>query len=158
MSSQSQPIVASNGQPEAVRPAAWDGGKCRVPMWMMGCPAGHCDEQAFGPQLPRRVLQHVRGWWHDKLPYCFGPCCPKHGGPREGDPILFQDGLTPEGRQMWCAVMPGFINLQESEAGFDGDPLVAIAHLRASITKALGDSRDAEGDRPAGQLRDEPND
>jgi len=34
---------------------------------------------------------------------------------------------------MWCAVMPGFVNLQESDAGFSGDPLLAIANLRAAL-------------------------
>jgi hypothetical protein len=114
------------------KPAAWEGGKCRVPMWWgYGGPAGHCGKEAFGEQLPKLVLRDLRGW-PDAL-YCFGPCCPDHGGPRAGDPIMFQDGLTDEGRPMWCAVMPGFINLQESEAGFDGNPLVALKNLRAAL-------------------------
>lgn len=112
-------------------PAPWEGGKCQVPMWMGGAPSGHCGEQAFGPQLPERLLSETRGGrdW----PYCYGPCCPKHGGPRTGEPIVFQDGLTPEGRPMWCAVMPGFVNLQESAAGFSGSPVKAVALLRASL-------------------------
>jgi hypothetical protein len=61
-----------------------------------------------------------------------------HGGPREGEPIVFQDGLTPEGRPMWCAVMPDFINLQESLAGFDGDPVRSVSNLRAALAKATG--------------------
>lgn len=118
-------------------PAPWEGGKCRVPMWMMGCPSGFCDEPAFGPQYPREVLYQQRGWF-DREPYCFGPCCHKHGGPKEGEPILFRDGLTPEGRPMYCAVMPGFENLQESPAGFDGNGIRAIANLRAEVAKATG--------------------
>lgn len=39
---------------------------------------------------------------------------------------------------MWCAVMPGFRNLQEDPAGFDGDANEAIRKLRAEITKAEG--------------------
>lgn len=111
----------------------WKGGKCRVPMWMAGVPAGFCDEHGFGPQLPLEVLSHDRGW--NDSPYCHGPCCPKHGGPKAGDPILFTDGLTSEGRPMWCAVMPDFENLQESPAGYSGNPLEAIAELRAAIAK-----------------------
>lgn len=111
----------------------WKGGKCRVPMWIMGCPAGHCGEQAFGPQLPMEILR-LSGW--PDRPYCFGPCCPKHGGPREGEEILFQDGYTGEGRPMWCAVMPDFENLQESPAGFDGNPVKARANLRNALAKA----------------------
>jgi hypothetical protein len=37
---------------------------------------------------------------------------------------------------MWCAVDPGFENLQESPAGFDGNPFVALANL----AKARGES------------------
>ncbi len=37
---------------------------------------------------------------------------------------------------MWCAVQPDFINLHESHAGFDGNPVVAVAKLRAAIAKA----------------------
>jgi len=31
--------------------------------------------------------------------------------------------------------MPGFINLQESEAAFDGNPVIAVAKLRAALSK-----------------------
>lgn len=113
---------------------AWEGGTCRVPMWMAGFPAGFCDRPAFGPQYPREYLAHIDARYILDWPaYCHGPCCPTHGGPKEGDPIIFQDGTTEEGRPMWCAVMPGFINIQESEAGFSGNPIKAVAELRAAI-------------------------
>ena len=105
------------------------GGSCRVPMWMAGCPAGFCGNSANGPQLPREVLN-----WRD-TPYCHGPCCPGHGGPKDGDPIVFQDGYTEAGRVMWCAVMPGFRSLQEDAAGFDGSPNAALKKLRAALSK-----------------------
>jgi hypothetical protein len=111
-----------------------DGGKCRVPMWIMGCPAGFCDDVAYGEQLPREILYRDRHYDNRdgcRPPYCHGPCCPGHGGPREGEVRFFQDGLTSEGRVMWCAVYPDFINLQESPAGFDGNALVAREKLRA---------------------------
>ena len=128
---------ATEAPRRAEKPAPWEGGKCRVPMWCMGVPDGYCDKPANGPQLPRLVLDYL--CWRDP-PYCFGPCCPAHGGPRDGEPILFQDGLTPEGRPMWCAVMPAFINLQESPAGFDGNPLVAMKALEVALADlaALG--------------------
>lgn len=111
-------------------PLPWEGGKCRVPMWCMGVPAGFCDEHGFGPQLPRAVLAQYR---NPDVPYCgVGPCCPGHGGPSEGEPILFMDGTTPDGYPMWCAVYPDFVNLQESPAGFDGNPLVALQNLAAA--------------------------
>lgn len=118
-------------------PGPWGGGSCRVPMWLGGSPAGFCAEEAFGPQYPRQYLAHenVR-YLIDRPPYCFGPCCPKHGGPKGDEPIIFQDGLTDDGRPMWCAVMPGFINLQESEAGFSGNPVAAVQNLREEIGKA----------------------
>lgn len=109
---------------------AWSGGSCRVPMWANGCPAGFCDRAAYGPQLPREVLYQERGWQRGDAPYCHGPCCPIHGGPVKGDPILFPDGQTPQGYVMWCAVWPDFENLQESPAGFDGNGNVAIQKLR----------------------------
>lgn len=111
----------------------WEGGKCRVAMWQAGCPAGLCGEAALGPQLPRELLASRNRYLFDRPPLCVGPCCPNHGGPNEGEPILFQDGLTDEGRRMWCAVMPGFVNLQESPAGFDGDGRVAVRKLHEAI-------------------------
>lgn len=116
---------------------AWSVGKCRVPMWMGGSPAGHCGAEAFGPQYPRDYLAAKDGrYLFDRPAYCHGPCCPNHGGPAAGEPIIFQDGLTDKGRPMWCAVMPGFINLQESEAGFSGHPVTAVKNLHAAIAKA----------------------
>lgn len=114
----------------------WEKARCRVPIFMMGGPAGFCGDTSFGHQLPSAVLRKERGWRPVDVPYCFGHCCPSHGGPQEGQPILFDDRLTNEGRQMWCAVMPGFINLQESEAEFSGDPNKAIAALKARATSA----------------------
>ena len=113
------------------------GGKCRVPMWWgCGMPAGHCGEPAHGPQLPREVLWQKRGI-RDPA-FCHGPCCPEHGGPADGEPIVFQGGWTEQGRPMWCAVMPGFRNLQEDAAGFDGDGNRAIAKLRTALAKFQG--------------------
>ncbi|MDG4675820.1 hypothetical protein P9A16_32480 [Shinella sp. 838] len=119
--------------------APWEGGRCRVPMWMGGSPSGFCAEEAFGPQYPRQYLAHKNPrYLLDNPPYCFGPCCPTHGGPKSDEPIIFQDGLTKTGRPMWCAVMPGFIDLQESEAGFSGNSVAAVDELRAAIAKAEG--------------------
>lgn len=117
--------------------AAWEGGECRVPMWMMGSPSGFCREKAFGPQYPREYLMSMDARFMSvRPPYCLGPCCPKHGGPKSGEPIIFQDGTTEQGRPMWCAVMPGFVNLQESAAGFSGNPIAAVKQLRAAIARA----------------------
>lgn len=112
----------------------WKGGKCRVPMWMGGFPAGFCGKPANGPQLPMEVLFWTRAWRKEDRPYCHGPCCPAHGGPKDGEPILFADGTDERGYRMWCAVMPDFENLQESPAGFDINGNKAIEKLRqASI-------------------------
>lgn len=115
--------------------AAWEKGRCTVPMFSgMGFPDGYCDKPANGPQLPEALLRQQRSM--QRAPYCPGHCCPDHGGPRDGEPIVFQDGLTEQGRPMWCAVMPDFKDLQASEAGFSGDPNKAIADLRAAISRA----------------------
>ncbi|WP_341918625.1 hypothetical protein [Polaromonas sp. YR568] len=115
-------------------PAPWEPSICNAPLWMGGSPAGHCQAPSYGHQLPARYLEEVRGWSHPI--YCFGHACPAHGGPQADEVRIFQDGLTNEGRRMWCAVQPDFINLHESHAGFDGNPVVAVAKLRAAIAKA----------------------
>jgi hypothetical protein len=110
--------------------------KCRVPMWMGGLPSGFCDAEAFGPQYPREYLASKDArYMFDRPPYCVGPCCPAHGGPKADEPIIFQDGYTDSGRPMWCAVMPGFQNLQENEAGFSGNPVEAVYNLRAALAE-----------------------
>lgn len=118
-------------------PAAWQEGQCRVPMWQGGAPSGFCGKLAHGHQLPERLLEETRVR-PGPSPYCFGHCCLMHGGPRAGEPIVFQDGLTPEGRPMWCAVMPGFVDLQVSASGFSGNPMQAVANLHADAARAQG--------------------
>lgn len=66
-------------------------GKCSVPMWMGGCPAGFCDEQAFGkyvdgeryPHAPH-IRQEMRGRRTDNKfdGHVPGLACPMHGGPK----------------------------------------------------------------------------
>lgn len=99
-------------------------------MWMGGSPAGFCDKPAWGEQFPREVLAaRDSRYLFGRPAYCHGPCCPDHGGPKADEPRVYQDGYTPEGRPMWCAVNPDFINLQESPAGFSGNPLEALRLL-----------------------------
>ena len=67
-------------------------GKCSVPMWMGGVPAGLCDERAFGKQEEDQ-LRYGRwiyngSWgsgrrWYPG--YCGGLACHRHGGPEEPD-------------------------------------------------------------------------
>lgn len=56
-------------------------GKCSVPMWVNGCPAGFCDKPAFGryidgPRFPNG--NRVDGKYAGFVP---GDACPSHGGP-----------------------------------------------------------------------------
>lgn len=118
-------------------PAPWQESQCNTPMWMGGSPAGLCGAKAYGHQLPRQYLQQTRG--RSDFPYCFMHACPAHGGPKEDEIRIFQDGYTGQGRPMWCAVGTNFINLQESPAGFDGNPLRAAELL--AIAKATGDQQ-----------------
>jgi hypothetical protein len=61
-------------------------GRCSVPMWMHGCPAGHCDHKAYGVRPPSRTFwsypqgRMVRedGRYDGYVP---GLACPGHGGP-----------------------------------------------------------------------------
>jgi hypothetical protein len=57
-----------------------------------------------------------------------------------GEPIILRDGWTGEGRPMWCAVMPDFVNLQESPAGFSASPFQAVNGLHAALLAATGDN------------------
>lgn len=117
-------------------PAPWEQSKCRVPMWMGGSPSGSCDSVAYGHQLPEDYLNETRSMLQPT--YCFGHACSIHGGPKLDEVRIFQDGLTNEGRRMWCAVNPDFINIQESPAGLDGNPMIAVKKLRAAVAKATG--------------------
>lgn len=104
-------------------------GTCSVPMFnFQGCPAGFCDERAFGERPPARVITPAIGYPYREdgryAGYVPGLACPMHGGPRER---TFMDG------DAWCAVHPDFVNLQESPAGFGATRDEAIAALvRAS--------------------------
>ena len=61
-------------------------GKCSVPMWMGGCPAGFCDAPAYGH---RPDCKMYRDGWTGELKrmdgkydgYVPGLACPGHGGP-----------------------------------------------------------------------------
>lgn len=101
-------------------------GLCSVPMWGGGSPAGFCDRPAYGlrPDMPTH-----RRWdgfeWRDDGKYAGyvpGLACECHGGPSSR---VFMDG------NQFCAVMPEFINLQESPAGF-GD---TAEQARAALSK-----------------------
>ena len=65
-------------------------GKCSVPMWSGGCPAGFCDKDAFGnyidgPRYPRShwIAPAMQGRRMDGKydGYVPGLACPDHGGP-----------------------------------------------------------------------------
>lgn len=103
-------------------------GKCSVPMWSMGAPAGFCDQPAYGVRPPCREFfniytQDMRREDGRYSGYVPALACPGHGGP---DVRTFMDGNA------WCAVKPDFINLQESPAGFGDTREAAIAALRAA--------------------------
>jgi hypothetical protein len=59
-------------------------GKCSVPMWMNGCPAGFCDEPAYGFQEvgQQRYGEYFSSWKKWFPGYCNGLACYKHGGPK----------------------------------------------------------------------------
>lgn len=61
----------------------------------------------------------------------------------DADQLAMRTGLTLQmDGNMWCATPPGFINLQESEAGFGSTKLEAMAdlanHLGYSASKMWG--------------------
>jgi hypothetical protein len=103
-------------------------GKCSVPMWSMGGPAGFCDEPAYGKPPPSKMYRN--GWTGEMMRmdgryngYVPGLACYGHGGPEFR---TFIDGNE------WCAVRRDFINLQESRAGFGASREAAIVALTTS--------------------------
>jgi hypothetical protein len=71
-------------------------GKCSVPMWAHGCPAGFCDQPAYGDRPPGREwrdaytgeMKRFDGRYNGYVP---GLACPAHGGPPPthfGDPCI----------------------------------------------------------------------
>lgn len=58
-------------------------GCCSVPMWSNGCPAGFCEEPAYGYQVPNQTVygKWVSGKFYSG--YCSGLACPAHGGPNQ---------------------------------------------------------------------------
>lgn len=61
-------------------------GKCSVPMWMAGCPAGFCDAPAYGKQTEKyragfRMFNHIDPRYRPQPSYAPGLACSDHGGP-----------------------------------------------------------------------------
>jgi hypothetical protein len=105
-------------------------GKCSVPMWMGGGPAGFCDQPAFGERSDAPTHRRWDGYeWRDdgRYPgYVPALACPQHGGPQL---VMQQDGNA------WMAALPGFTNLQECMTGWGSTPEEARADLLAQLTK-----------------------
>ena len=66
-------------------------GKCSVPMWCNGVPAGFCDKPAYGKPLPYEtfkdrygVERRIDGGYNGYVPYL---ACPSHGGPKNNKSI-----------------------------------------------------------------------
>ena len=120
-------------------------GKCSVPQFDAYGPAGFCDQPAWGEQYSERepsrgqsgryadpvwAQRDRNGYYPPHLshltpPFAPGLCCSAHGGPTADSIRFVRDGSA------WCAFMPGFINLQESAAGFGDTQDLAEADLRA---------------------------
>lgn len=106
-------------------------GKCSVPMWSAGSPNGFCDRTAYGQQYAKGTAHAPMHWMTPghHSPYAPDLCCDHHGGPRADQIRFVRDG------NMWCAFMPGFVNLQESIAGFGATQPLAENDLRANERK-----------------------
>ena len=91
-------------------------GKCSVPMWCDGLPAGFCDNPAYSEITSEGKKRYSR--------YVGGLACYAHGGIEYPENMILQmDG------NMWCATYKDFINLQESIAGFGETKDKAIQEL-----------------------------
>lgn len=63
-------------------------GKCSVPMWTMGSPAGSCGEPAYGEQTKEYLSEDNFPKWNLKYRspvYAPRLACPMHGGPKLKD-------------------------------------------------------------------------
>jgi hypothetical protein len=66
------------------------GGKCSVPLFQNGCPAGFCDKPAYGFPIPCKEyrnaytgrMERVDGRYNGYVPYL---ACPTHGGPEKNE-------------------------------------------------------------------------
>lgn len=125
-------------------------GKCSVPMFSGYGPSGFCDQPAWGEQYSEREPsrgqsgRYANPTWpvrdrdgyypshlaHLRPAFAQSFCCPAHGGPKEDGIRFVRDGNA------WCAFMPGFINLQESVAGFGKTQDLAEADLAARQEQA----------------------
>lgn len=60
-------------------------GKCSVPMWINGCPAGFCDKPAYGNppkcEMYRDGVGELRRMDGRYSGYVPALACPGHGGP-----------------------------------------------------------------------------
>ena len=66
-------------------------GRCSVPMWAAGIPAGTCDRKAYGERPPSRLwMNYAAGrMMREDLRfdgYVPGLACPDHGGPEAPKP------------------------------------------------------------------------
>lgn len=114
-------------------------GKCSVPMFGGYGPAGFCDRPAWGQQYDFGSGYEDPSWlapgqWAGgggrQRPYAPDLCCDHHGGPRADQIRFVRDG------DMWCAFLPDFINLAESNAGFGKTQRKAEIDLRAGASAA----------------------
>lgn len=115
-------------------------GKCSVPMGMVD----FCDRPAYGEQYAEGTT-HAPRWWsardrngflvnpHNRPDYAPSLCCSSHGGPSETQIRFVLDG------NMWCAFMPGFVNFQESVAGFGETQDLAEADLKTRAAVGNGE-------------------
>lgn len=92
--------------------------------WLHGrhCFLGPC------PLCGKRTWNYGGGW------RCLGPCWNDDSNPAPNmgpAPGWWLDGTRVyKDGSAWCAVGPGFINLQESVAGFGDSPAAAVSELR----------------------------
>jgi hypothetical protein len=96
-------------------------GKCSVPMWCNGMPAGFCDKPAYSEPI-KEVGHWENGVFYKQ--YIPGLACREHGGSDTPEDVVVElDGNE------WCAHFTNFINLQESPAEFSKDKDEAILKL-----------------------------
>jgi len=107
-------------------------GKCSVPMWIGGYPAGFCDAPAYGEQYRDPFLPPCWAYnRNNKPPFASGLCCESHGGPSKTATRFVRDG------NMWCSFRPDFVNLQESIAGFGPTQATAYDDMAALISESI---------------------
>lgn len=117
-------------------------GRCSVPMWIGGCPAGFCDEPAYGPREKGQTRYGECGFIGGRREftgyYASALACHAHGGPELPD-IEFVAPAAPPAD----APKPDSLTAKRLNIAFDyisranGVSILSLDEMQAIVGRAL---------------------